>query len=368
MRRHEGKFALAAVVALGAMLGGVSAASVYVPARAIEREPPSFPLGARIEAREGWVRTSFCVDSTGAVRDPVVIASSGGAPFEREAVRAVRKWTYAPATLDGRAVEQCFTGALVVFQLTPVEPGARTTFVSQWKRIRKDIAAGRAEAAAKSLSRLEPWNNYEYTHATMLRAELARAQGDAALEARLLQSVVWFRQYLDPEAEVSVHRRLFFLMLDQGQFASALSTYESLATVHADSLTEWEQRAGEGLRAAVRSDKVLATPLRLRDRADGESGVATSSTRLIRRAFGFADATGQFDRFELRCNAKWYTAEVRTDQTWTVPESWGDCTLFVFGEYDGSVRLLERPDRGAQPPASPPSSEAPAASAAATAD
>lgn len=368
MRRLVGALAIAALYADGAHGAGVdveSADGVLIPAKLLEKEISNFPPTERRAGREGWVRMSFCVGTDGAVRNPIVVASSGVGAFEREALRTLGTRRYAPATLDGGPVEQCLNGVLLMYRFDSTAKGARTKFVNRWKRVSAAIAAGRLDDASRGISSLEPLNIYESAFLALLWADFARAQGDRPQEIRRLGAVLWFADYIEAQTLASVRRRLFYLQVQEGQYGFALSLFEALE-MEKDVLTEDERRTGERLRNAVRGDAILATPLRLRDTVAGEEGASFSAVRVLRSAFGFADVEGEVNRFELRCQAKWYSSPVLTDRTWHVPRKWGECTLFVFGAPEGAVQLREYPDSDAQ--SSSPAPDAPAASTAATAD
>lgn len=70
------------------------------------RVEPRYPVEAAREGVSGWVRLSFSIDETGAVTDVAVLAAEPGTVFNREAVRALRRWKYQPQLVDGKAVRQ----------------------------------------------------------------------------------------------------------------------------------------------------------------------------------------------------------------------------------------------------------------------
>ena len=58
--------------------------------------PPTYPRNAIRLGREGYVVVVFDVDTDGSVLDPYVVESEPTGVFERAAIKAVRKWLYAP--------------------------------------------------------------------------------------------------------------------------------------------------------------------------------------------------------------------------------------------------------------------------------
>ena len=60
------------------------------------RIQPRYPTRAATRGIEGWVLVEFTIDSTGAVADPEIVESHPSSIFNREALRAIRKWKYKP--------------------------------------------------------------------------------------------------------------------------------------------------------------------------------------------------------------------------------------------------------------------------------
>ncbi len=70
------------------------------------RVEPRYPVEAARQGISGWVQLRFSVDESGQVQDVEVIAAEPATIFNREAMRALRRWRYQPKLVDGRAVRQ----------------------------------------------------------------------------------------------------------------------------------------------------------------------------------------------------------------------------------------------------------------------
>ena len=79
--------------------------------------PPTYPRNAIRLGREGYVIVVFDVDTDGAVLDPYVIESEPTGVFERAAIKAVRKWLFAPPSYSGVSVKVNDVRAKVTFAL-----------------------------------------------------------------------------------------------------------------------------------------------------------------------------------------------------------------------------------------------------------
>lgn len=81
------------------------------------RVEPRFPTDAARQGISGWVVLSFSIDETGAVTDITVLNAEPRNMFDREAIRALRRWKYQPQIVDGKAIKQQNLQVQLDFQL-----------------------------------------------------------------------------------------------------------------------------------------------------------------------------------------------------------------------------------------------------------
>ncbi|KAF7770185.1 energy transducer TonB [Pseudoalteromonas citrea] len=94
---------------LGGTAGGLSGPGAFGrdgDATPIVRIEPKYPTQAARDGKEGWVQLSFTINELGGVDDVKVIAAEPKRIFNREAVRALRKWKYRPKIVDGKPQKQ----------------------------------------------------------------------------------------------------------------------------------------------------------------------------------------------------------------------------------------------------------------------
>jgi protein TonB len=84
----------------------------------IVRVNPQYPLRASEKGIEGWVAVEFTISKTGTVKNPRVIGSHPSSIFDREALKAIRKWKYNPKIEDGEPVERPGVKVKLTFELS----------------------------------------------------------------------------------------------------------------------------------------------------------------------------------------------------------------------------------------------------------
>jgi periplasmic protein TonB len=67
---------------------------------------PPYPRPAAIAGIEGWVEVEVIVRADGTVRQARVLRANPARVFDDAALNAVRRWTWSPGMVAGRAVEQ----------------------------------------------------------------------------------------------------------------------------------------------------------------------------------------------------------------------------------------------------------------------
>lgn len=71
----------------------------------IFRTLPDYPMSYAQRGKSGWVQLKFTIDEHGFVKNPEILASKGGALFEKESIETLDKWRYVPKFENGKAVE-----------------------------------------------------------------------------------------------------------------------------------------------------------------------------------------------------------------------------------------------------------------------
>ncbi|MGL4222603.1 MAG: energy transducer TonB [Shewanella sp.] len=72
----------------------------------IVRIEPQYPIAAARDGKEGWVQLRFTINELGGVDDVEIIQAEPKRLFDKEAIRALKKWKYKPKIVDGKPLKQ----------------------------------------------------------------------------------------------------------------------------------------------------------------------------------------------------------------------------------------------------------------------
>ena len=313
-------------------------------AQPIAKPKPEYPRDLLVKRKEGYVELSYVISPEGTVSNVVVNDIIGPKILGAEAKRAVEKWTFTPATWQGQPVQQCSNQVAISFVLSPKQSGGSPKHVRQYKEINVLIDQGNHSAAADALDKIfdDELNQYEHGFFNIQRARLAHAQNLPNTEHYYLQRAAVGEKILGRAVSREILTKLFVAEVNSGNFAEAMETYEQLRK-HSAQIDDWQLYESRYAQIVATRDgaDILVTQGQIHDAGESEDSFWRHS--LLRRSVEFAEIQGKLDKFEFRCDRKYFTDKVATDRNWAVPESWGQCEVFVYGEPSTSFKLVEPP-------------------------
>lgn len=322
-------------------LSSVELVETIIPAKPIERVPPKYPAIAARNGNEGWVQISFVVDESGAVVDPVIEDSSGIRGFEKAGLRAIKEWQYSPAIRNGENIEQCRNSVQLDFKLHKSVKGGRKRFVREYKKAEEALKSGDIVLAEQLITKMDEgkiWNSYEDTWFWMLKANLAKAQGNETEQLKSLRRVAFSGQSSEHIGEVSylyLLQQKFILEIKASLFSDALKTFAQIGQ-RPDSekvVIALEKYATQVSQILKNEDFIVVK---------GEIGSGGDWWHsLSHNRFSFSDITGTLDTVELRCANKRQKYTVADDTEWKIPASWGRCKIMVVGDNQANFNLVE---------------------------
>ena len=308
----------------------------------IEQKEPGYPGGSVRRGQEGWVRMSYAVTAEGRAIDPIVLNSSGGGSFEKEARQVLPEWRFEPGEM-----ELPYNIANIRFEINRGRDAATSNFIRRTKRImihlhNEEVADARKQADATY--DIGGWNLYE---STMLWLMLGRVDGAEDNNAGKLEMYTRALEMgnstaIPSDDRVELLEKIFLLQSHFQQYAAALRTIKRLKDVRGneEALERVANRAAE-IEQKLAGDEITTAKATVYNPCDCDEGEPLWHYVPARRTFSFANANGNVERFEARCEGQRISGTVEAGKTWTLASEWGFCRVIVFGNDGATFDFLE---------------------------
>ena len=300
--------------------------------------------------REGWVEMSLTVLANGRVTDvQVVDASDPDARFDEAALRSVSEWTYNPATLDGRPIDQR-NMMLVLNFVMQNHPGVDKTIITAMKSIEKALDEGRLTEAEEGLRRLDDsrdLNLQAYSYLYMLWGRY-HEQSEQPHEALLSygRAARSAENAFAPKDRAPHLRSLIRMQILLGHLGAAVETGDKLVEA-AGPLPTDDPLVGalQQVRTVLETGGTFEVEGKLVNRCRRLSACPQASGHwrydLVRSNIQFEEAGPGIREVELACANKNATSPFEVGTAWAIPESWGACTMVVRGEPGAEFRFVQ---------------------------
>lgn len=314
--------------------------STFVDAKPLERKPPVYPKEGLYDSREAWVLLYFVVNEEGSVSDINVFDSLGGTTFERTAMNALREYKYVPATQDGVPISSSRV-LKFNFEFEPHAKGASFGFRSEQRRFQKHVTEKSRESADKSLQELrrKAKNLYEFAWLAFAEFTYHREWGTKTDQLKALEHAVAYEhtaRYLPEEAFVSALASQIVLQVQLSYFQGALTSYRRFVNLQAPK-SQFESALATYMER-VQEIKDKRTPFAKTDQFDK---LGRWSYRLLWNTFTIEPAEKPTSDLMLRCDKKSVAFPYEPDIRYEIPDSAGDCALFLEGSPNTEITLYQ---------------------------
>jgi TonB family protein len=310
-----------------------------VPPRPLEHAQPVPPQSRSGMPVEGWVVLRYTVLADGRTADIRVVDRMPPQLSEREAVSAVEDWTFEPATNDGTAIEWHNNESVIVFDddTVPMEPSP--PFLQAYLEV-DDLIKGEEHGRAHSR------NERMLATVTSRLAEVGLAQVQSALINVSLGDVhaayAAIRRATDPRIPVLGAEELKLalqyrnaLELELGDAIGALETFARRTEIEPVPDNDVMASRAAAIEEALNGDAAIVIKAKVVDDYWRHTPA--------RRTFAIADVNGDLDRIQVECDRRGAELPYAPDSEWSLPESWGACSLMVEGRRDTEFLFYEFP-------------------------
>ena len=314
---------------------------------AIEQKAPGYPGGSVRRGQEGWVRMSYVVTPGGQAIDPVILNSSGGSGFENEARQVMPDWRFEPGD-----VELPYNIANIRSEINRGRDAATSNFIRRTKRIlihlhNEEVVEARKQADAAY--EMGGWNLYESTMLWLMLGRVDGAENNSAGKLEMYSRALEMGNStaIPSDDRVELLEKIFLLQSHFQQYAAALVTRGRLEDVRGneEAMERTAERARE-MEQKLAGDDVTTAKATIYNPCDCDEGEPLWHYVPARRTFSFANANGNVERFEARCEGQRISGDFEPEKTWTLAPEWGFCRIIVFGSDGATFDFLEYPHDG----------------------
>lgn len=318
----------------------------YQPPRNANMSEADYPWNILENGLEGWVLINFMVDGNGEPFEPIVTASVGSNWFEREALTALMKSDFEPALLNGEPIEGSRFQKYIFRMATPAN-GARRPFIRMYDEFSRLMAGEEINEARQQLSEInsrDVENLYEASFTDFANYLMAKFDEDAHSQLNYLQAALSFESqdremsvsYFPAELIPAVRLELLMLLIENNRFAESFRAFNLIADTGNTELVNALRPTMGQIRAILTDDSSYGVYGQISDSAYWFINVYKPS-------FYFEDVVGKIDEINLACETKHIILAYEEDAQYTIPESWGRCSMRLLGEPETEFILVQGP-------------------------
>lgn len=311
----------------------------------VSRKPPRYPSAAARRGIEGWVLVEFFVEVDGSVDEVVVLDSDPPGVFEDATIRAVKRWRYEAATVDGVPIRKA-TQVVLTYDL---EGGgyASEKYRKISRRAIQAIDRGDLDEAYQLLQQLE--------------SLLYEGDGDRAhLDYQTARYYIARKDYFK-----AVHHLRHAMhspgpaMAKSFQLQALTTLFRAEVILNHFSLSAETFELMEERRLLSTKDPIHKTYAKVRTILDGTEPLVSKSMLygnrcyrcdkndvrwrypLSRNNFQIQDVNGSIKSLEISCGYQRTSVDFDPELSWAISDKWGECELQAIGKAGTEFRLAE---------------------------
>lgn len=318
----------------------------FEPAKVVKRKNPTYPAKAARDGQEGWVTLNYAVNEQGKVEEVVVIDSSGNRAFEKNAMRAVKKWRYEPAKKNGEVVYACQNKVRLEFFLADGEPGVTKEFKRLYSEVFDALDNNDVTRATQKVTRInerDAWNFTEIIYAN--RVSLAYAQH---IDDTLMQEYYANQSISNLPSTKKIEYDDLVILLAAFKSTAINGAYHDINKVYDEFFAGDKKLPNDEMSLALINqiekikslvDEKIAEPAISRIARVNKFGVFHHT--LSKNNFEVVEVKGQLNELEIRCDSKFAKIQVNPHELIKIPAHWGNCGITIHGDNKTELTIIE---------------------------
>ncbi len=320
----------------------VVAVETYDPPVPIEKENPRYPLDALRKEIEGWVTLYYMVSPSGSPYEIEVVDSSGNKSLERAAKRAVKKYQYEPAQMNGSPID-AGTATRVTFSFAENPIEVSRTFNKLYRRFQRAAQNRELKETGALIQEINALETRSLFQASMryaaqgLYAQLIKDQEGVRLAfARALDlDEDQDGAYLTESQRYNLLGALMQAQVATQHFKDALDTWKKLAVLIDDPQRKRRlQRQADQIQQLIQEGGPIEVTGRIR-------GHYRYKYRLISNSFSVSSINGRLAEAQIYCDRGMKGFALEEDMSYVITEELGECNLILIGDPETTFSVFE---------------------------
>jgi len=314
--------------------------TTIVDAKPVERIAPKYPINAARMRREGWAKLSYVIEKDGSVSNILVEDVSGYKGFGKASVKAMEQWKFKPAFENGKAVQQCQNSVQMDFAMDYGKKNSLAVSRDFLRLYNNALDALKAkdfplvEEKIEKIEKIKVWKRANAVYTYLIKAEYAKALGNAKKELEYLQKSTSFTS-LPKEMYFSILQQQYLLNIKLNNIVSAYDTLNKIMamdeaksnmSIFQDHKKKLDDFIAKGTDIVVNGQ--LLEPY-------------TWHHKLLRNSFSLLANKGALQEVDVRCANKRHVFSIGENSTWTIPEKWQRCSVYIKGDKEATFKLVE---------------------------
>ena len=300
---------------------------------------PVYPALALRTGGEGWVQLNFMVDTAGKPYEIVVADAFGHPDLKAAAIRALKRSTFAPATLGDTPLDAGFRQKYR-FELAGEQPSVSRKVHIQYHRLLRMVRQDKKEKAGELVARLVKKthrNLYEDAWLNLAMSIYYGKWGTPAQQLQALNRAVAYEtrsKYLPPDLFALAQQDRFRLLVQERDYATAMMVFYNLRTLDVDDEHRQHLKSiAQQLAALKANDSAYSVPGQVQ--AD-----AHWHFNLFKDGFALRQVQGEIAELKLRCARKFVFFRFDPTLEYRVNDA-GPCQLTVVGNPNTTFQLVQ---------------------------
>ena len=304
-----------------------------------DRDIPQ-PAGSRFgPGKEGWAILRYSVLADGSITNIDIIDEMPPRLIAKDIEKAMADWSYVPARDNGESIDLHNIIETFTFDNNEMPNISGPAVMALYQEPEELMAEERFERALRRSVRHLRQSAFTLHDIGLFNTQIATIgirlpDMHVAYQAIKRATHTEVEQLTRGELAVALQYR-FIIETNLGRYLDALDTYQRLNSMEDFPVVDSIQEQARTIEAALGDTFTLTLKAKIAEDEAQWFHIPGS------RAFSISDVEGELTALDIACQRNVATLEYQQDVEWSLPDSWGDCSILVKGDESTTFTFIE---------------------------